>query len=251
MFAAQINTYNISCVLNNLSVFIYFFVSVLLFRILTFRDEIAIFLFISIWHINSQINRYSLYFCYDNFLLFFNTTCFYCTAGNVGVDQHIEQGKQLLSLGKLPESLEHFTAAIGTFSFYLDIIFSISPKYIGCLFSLDAEPGNYLHYFRRATIFLGMNRPLPALHDLSHSITLNPRFVGVRYRDSTISMNVYEFLILFNFFLLVCGRLWSNAALYSFRSVASTRRVLTTIRLYVLLIKLIFFMNMVFSDNTR
>lgn len=140
-------------------------------------------------------------FCY------FLIHCFYCTAGNAGVDQHIEQGKQLLALGKLPESLEHFTAAIGTFSFYLDIIFTISPKYIGCLFSLDAEPGNYLHYFRRATIFLGMNRPLPALHDLSHSITLNPRFVGVRYRDNTISMNVYEFLILFNFFfyLYVAG----------------------------------------------
>ncbi len=49
---------------------------------------------------------------------------------------------QLLARGAYSDALSHFHAAV------------------------DADPANYMSYYKRATVFLALSRPRPALSDL-------------------------------------------------------------------------------------
>lgn len=62
--------------------------------------------------------------------------------------------KRLLAQGQYSDALPHFHAAI------------------------DEHPNNYLTYFRRATVFLALSRPKPALDDLNKAIELKDDFVS-------------------------------------------------------------------------
>lgn len=46
--------------------------------------------------------------------------------------------------------------------------------------SLDADPKQYMAYFRRATVYLAMGKSKAALPDLSKVIELKPDFIAVR-----------------------------------------------------------------------
>ncbi len=48
----------------------------------------------------------------------------------------------------------------------------------GCVF-LEADPKNYIAYFRRAAVYLGMGKSKSALPDLSKVIELKPDFITV------------------------------------------------------------------------
>ncbi len=44
---------------------------------------------------------------------------------------------------------------------------------------LDADPNNYMSYYKRATVFLALSRPRPALADLDKVIQLKNDFMAV------------------------------------------------------------------------
>lgn len=49
---------------------------------------------------------------------------------------------------------------------------------------LDADPKNYIAYFRRAAVYLGMGKSKSALPDLSKVIELKSDFTAVSVRGS-------------------------------------------------------------------
>lgn len=72
------------------------------------------------------------------------------------IENHLENGKLLLSEGKYNEALTHYQAAI------------------------EADRSNYLTFFKRATVLLALGRHRPALDDLNEVIALKPDFVAAR-----------------------------------------------------------------------
>merc|ERR1719245_1290778 len=60
---------------------------------------------------------------------------------------------QLLSRGQYSDALSHFHAAV------------------------DADPNNYMSYYKRATVYLAMSRSKPALSDLDQVLNMKPDFV--------------------------------------------------------------------------
>ena len=89
------------------------------------------------------------------------------------MNDHLEKGKKLLAIGQLADALTHFHSAIGRMIFesMLNILFHF--------FSLDVDPKNYIAYFRRAAVYLGMGKSKAALPDLSKVIELKPDFTAV------------------------------------------------------------------------
>merc|ERR1712004_251718 len=70
---------------------------------------------------------------------------------------------QLLSRGQYSDALSHFHAAV------------------------DADPNNYMSYYKRATVFLALSRSRPALSDLDKVIQLKSDFQAARIqRGSTL-----------------------------------------------------------------
>jgi hypothetical protein len=55
---------------------------------------------------------------------------------------------------------------------------------------LDADPNNYMSYYKRATVFMALSRSRPALADLDRVIELKPDFVQARVQVSIICISV-------------------------------------------------------------
>ena len=51
---------------------------------------------------------------------------------------------------------------------------------------LDADPNNYLSYYKRATVFLALSRSRPALADLEKVIQLKNDFVAARIQRGSV-----------------------------------------------------------------
>lgn len=66
--------------------------------------------------------------------------------------EHLELANKLLSAGRYSDALPHFHEAI------------------------NDDPANYLTYFKRATVYLALNRPRSALEDLNKALELNKEF---------------------------------------------------------------------------
>merc|ERR1712029_352951 len=79
------------------------------------------------------------------------------------IDQHLNLGMQLIARGQYSDALSHFHAAV------------------------DADPNNYMSYYKRATVFLALSRSRPALADLDKVIQLKSDFQAARIqRGSTL-----------------------------------------------------------------
>jgi len=72
------------------------------------------------------------------------------------IEQHLSVGMNLLARGAYSDALSHFHAAV------------------------DADPGNYMSYYKRATVYMALSRPRPALADLDKIIEIRPAFVKAR-----------------------------------------------------------------------
>lgn len=79
---------------------------------------------------------------------------------------HLEFAKKLLSAGKYSDALPHFHEAINN------------------------EPSNYLTYFKRATVFLALNRPSSALEDLNKALELNPKFTSALSQRASLHVKM-------------------------------------------------------------
>lgn len=89
--------------------------------------------------------------------------------GSVCADKasdHLEFAKKLISTGQYSDALPHFHEAIKN------------------------EPGNYLTYFKRATVFLALNRPNSALEDLSKALELNPKFTSALSQRASLLLKL-------------------------------------------------------------
>ena len=89
------------------------------------------------------------------------------------IDQHLTLGMQLLSRGQYSDALSHFHAAVGKYSFLEG--WQLSKLY----HFTDADPNNYMSYYKRATVFLALSRSRPALADLDKVIQLKSDFQAV------------------------------------------------------------------------
>merc|ERR1711971_353184 len=74
------------------------------------------------------------------------------------IDQHLSLGMNLLARGAYSDALSHFHAAV------------------------DADPNNYMSYYKRATVYLAMSRSRPALSDLDTVLKKKPDFINARHQ---------------------------------------------------------------------
>ncbi|CAF1321316.1 unnamed protein product [Adineta steineri] len=88
---------------------------------------------------------------------------------NGDVNDHLEKGKKLLATGQLADALTHFHSAI------------------------EADPKNYVAYFRRAAVYLGMGKSKAALPDLSKVIELKPDFIAARMQRGNLLLKQGDF----------------------------------------------------------
>jgi len=82
------------------------------------------------------------------------------------IDQHLTLGMQLLAQGQYSDALTHFHSAI------------------------DADPSNYMSYYKRATVWMALTRGRPALADLDKVISLKPDFNMARIKRGTLLMKM-------------------------------------------------------------
>merc|ERR1719361_2130188 len=69
---------------------------------------------------------------------------------------------QMLTRGQYSDALSHFHAAV------------------------DADPSNYMSYYKRATVFLALSRSRPALADLDKVIQLKNDFMAARLQRGVV-----------------------------------------------------------------
>lgn len=88
--------------------------------------------------------------CFDSLILWVHC------ATQAEIDQHLSLGMNLLARGAYSDALSHFHAAV------------------------DADPGNYMSFYKRATVYMALSRPRPAIADLDKIIQLKPDFVKAK-----------------------------------------------------------------------
>lgn len=102
------------------------------------------------------------------------------------IDQHLTMGMQLLSRGQYSDALSHFHAAVGNdqnnqyFLRFLRRAYSFA----------DADPKNYMSYYKRATVFLALSRSRPALADLDKVIQLKSDFMAARVQRGSVLLKM-------------------------------------------------------------
>ena len=82
------------------------------------------------------------------------------------IDQHLTLGMNLLARGAYSDALSHFHAAV------------------------DADPNNYMSYYKRATVYLAMSRSKPALSDLDQVLKMKPDFVKARQQRAGVLLKM-------------------------------------------------------------
>lgn len=82
--------------------------------------------------------------------------------GTESANSHIELGNKLLATGQLADALTHYHQAI------------------------DADPSNYMSFFRRGTVYLAMGKSKAALQDLNEVVKLKPDFVTARLQRANV-----------------------------------------------------------------
>lgn len=82
------------------------------------------------------------------------------------IDQHLSLGMTLLAQGQYSDALSHFHSAV------------------------DADPNNYMSFFKRATVFQALSRPRPALADLDKVLQLKADFNAARVQRANVLLKM-------------------------------------------------------------
>jgi len=85
------------------------------------------------------------------------------------IEQHLSLGMSLLARGSYSDALSHFHAAV------------------------DADPNNYMSYYKRATVYMALSRPRPALADLDRIMVLKPDFLKARQQRGGLLLKMGRF----------------------------------------------------------
>jgi len=78
------------------------------------------------------------------------------------IEQHLNVGMNLLARGSYSDALTHFHAAV------------------------DADPSNYMSYYKRATVYMALSRSKPALADFDKILQLKPDFIKARQQRGSL-----------------------------------------------------------------
>jgi len=98
--------------------------------------------------------------CFDSLVYWVN-----CVT-QAEIDQHLTLGMNLLARGAYSDALSHFHAAV------------------------DADPNNYMSFYKRATVYLAMSRSRPALTDLDTVLKMKPDFVKARHQRGGVLLKM-------------------------------------------------------------
>jgi len=98
--------------------------------------------------------------CFDSLVYWVN-----CVT-QAEIDQHLSLGMNLLARGAYSDALSHFHAAV------------------------DADPNNYMSFYKRATVYLAMSRSRPALTDLDTVLKMKPDFVKARHQRGGVLLKM-------------------------------------------------------------
>jgi len=98
--------------------------------------------------------------CFDSVVYWVN-----CVS-QAEIDQHLSLGMNLLARGAYSDALSHFHAAV------------------------DADPNNYMSYYKRATVYLAMSRSRPALSDLDTVLKKKPDFLKARHQRGGVLLKM-------------------------------------------------------------
>ena len=90
----------------------------------------------------------------------------YCGAHDVEDNQHLKLGMKLLVAGDYSDALTHFHAAI------------------------DANPDEYMSYYKRATVYMALSRSKQALADLDRVIQLKPDFLKAKHQRGELLLKM-------------------------------------------------------------
>jgi DnaJ family protein C protein 3 len=126
-------------------------------------------------------------------ILFLGVEC----ATQAEIDQHLNLGMTMLAKGQYSDALSHFHAAVGEkncpyigteIKFFFSFIFNVFFYIVS--FVLDADPSNYMSYYKRATVFLALSRSRPALADLDKVLQLKADFTRARVQRATVLLKM-------------------------------------------------------------
>ncbi|EDV19888.1 uncharacterized protein TRIADDRAFT_32828 [Trichoplax adhaerens] len=82
------------------------------------------------------------------------------------VDNHLELGKKFLATGKLQEALVQYHAAV------------------------DGDPKNYLTFFKRAIVYIGMEKGQLAVADLDRATEIRPNFLQAKLQRGKVHIKL-------------------------------------------------------------
>ncbi|XP_043267935.1 dnaJ homolog subfamily C member 3 [Venturia canescens] len=85
------------------------------------------------------------------------------------IERHLELGRDFLAKRQLQDALTHYHAAV------------------------DGDRNNYLTYYKRGTVYLGLGKAKLALLDFSKVLELKPDFTAARVQRGTIFLKQAEF----------------------------------------------------------
>jgi DnaJ homolog subfamily C member 3 len=111
--------------------------------------------------------------------------------GTDSANSHIELGNKLLAAGQLADALTHYHQAI------------------------DADPSNYMSFFRRGTVYLAMGKSKAALQDLNEVVNLKPDFVTARLQRANVLFKQGLFEDAKSDYQLIVGKFMSNFYIFN------------------------------------
>jgi len=82
------------------------------------------------------------------------------------IEQHLNVGMNMLARGSYSDALTHFHAAV------------------------DADPNNYMSYYKRATVYMALSRSKPALADFDKILKLKPDFLKARQQRGALLLKM-------------------------------------------------------------
>lgn len=99
--------------------------------------------------------------CFDSFLSWVKFA-----SADGSVDQHLGLGMSLLAKGQYSDALSHFHSAV------------------------EADPSNYMSYYKRAAVFLALSRSRPALADFDKVLALKSDFLQARAKRGALLLKM-------------------------------------------------------------
>lgn len=82
------------------------------------------------------------------------------------IEQHLNLGMNMLARGSYSDALTHFHAAV------------------------DADPNNYMSYYKRATVYMALSRSKPALADFDKILKIKPDFIKARQQRGALLLKM-------------------------------------------------------------